>query len=270
MGTAETVGVGPMEPGSEPTTGTKVSILMAVHGVPTWLFEALDSLSRQTFDAWEFRCVLDGPNSPAERILTAFGDRFQYEVVPFPVGPAEARNHALRAATGELVAVLDSDDVWPEDHLAEHVAAMTNDRELVLRGTSAELIDEEGKRTGDSRRVPDRDLPRRLLSRNAFVHSSTIYRRLPALSVGGYDPSIRVGEDLHLWLRLAQIGKIANDPSRSIDYRIHSFQTSRQSIDAYSTAQIGHERSLLAKHIGVGRARAWALDRAWRISQRLH
>ncbi len=64
----------------------RVSVLMAIRGDPTWLSDALNSLSRQTFKSWEFLGVLDGPNDEAERILIGHGTRFQYEVTPNPLG----------------------------------------------------------------------------------------------------------------------------------------------------------------------------------------
>lgn len=246
----------------------RVSVLMALRGDTTWLSDALNSLSRQTFESWEFLGVLDGPNDAAERILIGHGTRFQYEVTPNPVGAAEARNRGMRLATGDFVAILDSDDVWPENHLAEHVFSMNSDHDLVLVGTSAELIDEDGMLIGKNRLVGRDRLPQQLLSRNAFTHSSTMYRRDAALSVGGYDPLIRVGEDLHLWLKLAQLGRIDNAPSSSIQYRIHRNQTSKQTIDNYSLTQIRNQRLLLARHIGVGPLKAMALGAAWEVSQR--
>ena len=258
-----------VNPNSAYDPKTQVSVIMAVHGSPTWLSAALESVLLQTFDSWEFLCLLDGPNGDAEKILKSFGTRFKYEVSPANIGASEARNRAMRMAVGEFVAVLDSDDIWPQDHLEKHVAAMTSDCELVLRGTSAEVIDESGTVTGELRQVPDENLQRRLLLRNAFVHSSTIYRRLSALAVGGYDPLIRVVEDLHLWLRLARVGKIENDSKRAIGYRVHASQISKQKIDRYSISQISHERALLANSIGVGRVEAWASDAAWKVYQRL-
>ncbi len=255
-----------MEP--EGRLDARVSVLMALHGETTWLSDALNSLSRQTFKSWDFLCVLDGSNDEAERILIGHGTRFQYEVAPKPVGAAEARNRAMRLAAGDFIAILDSDDVWPENHLAEHVFSMNSDHNLVLVGTSAELIDEDGMLTGENRLVRRDRLPQQLLSRNVFVHSSTMYRRDAALSVGGYDPLIRVVEDLHLWLKLAPLGRIDNQPSRSIQYRIHPNQTSRQTIDDYSLTQIRNERLLLARHIGVGPLKAMALGAAWEVSQR--
>ncbi len=268
MGSSETTDVSLMEAGANSTVRAQVSVLMAIHGDPIWLRAALDSLFEQTFKFWECICVLDGPNDEAERILSEFGPRVKYEVSPIKVGAAEARNRAMRAAGSELLAVLDSDDVWPADHLAAHFAAMIRDPELVLRGTSAELIDAHGESLGVRRVVHENRLADRLLMRNVFIHSSTMFRRDVALSVGGYDGSMETLEDLHLWLRIAQQGKIENDSSRSIRYRIHDGQVSRVRSSAYSLGQVRRERLSLAQHLGIGRLRARVMAASWEIYER--
>ena len=163
---------------------------------------------------------------------------------------------------------MDSDDIWPEDHLAAHFAAMSRDPELMLRGTSAEIIDVHGESLGIRRVVHENRLAERLLIRNVFIHSSIMFRRDVALSVGGYDGNMETLEDLHLCLRIAQQGKIENDSSRSIRYRIHDGQLSRTRSSAYSLGQVRRERFSLAKHLGIGRLRARAMAASWEIYER--
>ena len=100
MGSSEAGRVKPVtsEPGGQ--VGAQVSIVMAVHGNVTWLSAALDSILRQTFESWEFRCVLDGPNMEAESIIETFGTRFPYVILPRHLGGPAARALALEAATG--------------------------------------------------------------------------------------------------------------------------------------------------------------------------
>lgn len=268
MGSSEAGRVTPVTSEPDGQVGAQVSIVMAVHGDVTWLSEALNSILRQTFESWEFRCVLDGPNLEAERIIETFGTRFPYLVLPRHLGVSAARALALKAATGEFVAIMDSDDIWPEDHLAAHFAAMTRDPELMLRGTSAEIMDVHGESIGVRRLVPENLLAHRLVRRNVFIHSSTMFRRDVALSVGGYDGSMETLEDFHLWLRIAQQGKIENDSSRAIKYRIHDGQVSRNRSSAYSLGQVRRERLSLAKHLGIGRPRALAMAASWEIYER--
>lgn len=268
MDSPEAERVTPVTPEPHVEVGAQISIVMAVHGDVTWLSAALDSILRQTFESWEFRCVLDGPNLEAERIIETFGTRFPYVVLPRHLGGPAARALALKAATGEFVAIMDSDDVWPEDHLAAHFSAMIRDPELVLRGTSAELIDAHGESLGVRRVVHENRLAQRLLMRNVFIHPSAMFRREVALLVGGYDGSMDTLEDLHLWLRIAQQGKIENDSSRAIKYRIHDGQVSRNRSSAYSLGQVRRERLSLAKHLGIGRPRALAMAASWEIYER--
>jgi hypothetical protein len=99
---------------------------------------------------------------------------------------------------------------------------MQNRPNLGLLGSAAEMIDSRGRRIGAIDR-PTGDSELRAFQRVGcgFVHSSVIMRREAFEAAGGYRKGLNVAEDYDLWLRLAEVGEIANLPERLIRYRIH-------------------------------------------------
>jgi len=97
-------------------TKTGVTTLVSVV-MPTWNREhtighAIRSVLSQTHQNWELLIGDDGSTDNTEAVVAAFGDaRIRYTKLPKANG-AVARNHGLRNATGELIAFLDSDNIW--------------------------------------------------------------------------------------------------------------------------------------------------------------
>lgn len=241
---------------------------MAVKAPAPWLGLTLTSVVNQSVDDWEFLCTLDGPDATVRDAIGTLGDRANLSEAPAGTGAAGGRNLALHNASGRYVAVIDSDDVWPKDHLEQHLEAFAATPSLVLRGTSSAFVDEAGNRLGGGVRVPSRSLHRTLLRRNVFVHSSVMYRRLSAVELGGYNNQVRIVEDLDLWLRLATKGDLANASDKEILYRCHANQISRRHVDAVSRATVRKSRLELAHHIGVSRPVALASHIPWSLGQR--
>lgn len=121
-------------------------------------------------------------------------------------GLAGGRNSGIAAATGELIAFCDDDDVWLPGKLTAQV-------DLLLRNpaasavTSGILVDFQGVR---SERKPDREvvtLPDLLRSRVSWVHPSTLVIRRGMLDeIGWVDEDVPggYGEDYEFLLRVAK------------------------------------------------------------------
>lgn len=91
-----------------------ISVVMPVYNAERFVRFALDSVMQQTYSDWECVCVDDGSADGSGAIL----DEYAAKDVRFRVvhqangGEGAARNAGMDLATGEIVAFLDSDDVW--------------------------------------------------------------------------------------------------------------------------------------------------------------
>src|SRR5690606_39906083 len=96
---------------------------MPCRDAAAWLPEAIASLEAQTFDAYEVVAVDDGSSDATPELLDAWARRDgRVRVLRPPVrGLVAALNAGLDAASGELVARMDVDDVAEDTRPAKHV-----------------------------------------------------------------------------------------------------------------------------------------------------
>lgn len=244
-----------------------IAVIMAVKSPAPWLNFALESLLNQHETDWELCVVLDGHNDQILKLISSMIPEAKVSQLPPGSGASACRNKALAIASASLAAVLDSDDVWNADHLANHILAFSSDESLVLRGTSALTIDESGEQLREELRPPTRWLPVQLLFRNCFVHSSTAYRVQPALAVGGYPTELSIGEDYDLWLRLASVGKVTNSGKASVLYRRHINQVSKKRIKNHELNLIAESRRRLGAKLHLPRSVTDLISSAWNRKQ---
>jgi glycosyltransferase involved in cell wall biosynthesis len=178
--------------------GPLVSVIVPAFNAEAFLAEALRSILAQGHNELEIAVVDDGSTDGTARIAAAFGPPVRY-LRQDNRGPAAARNTGLAATTGSLVAFLDADDLWPEgslrvrlDFLARHPDhAAVHGR---VRDLWPDLL-------GPGRH--QLDPPRASF---AFNVGSALFRRSLFITIGGFDETLRHGEDVDLLVRAAAHG----------------------------------------------------------------
>jgi glycosyltransferase involved in cell wall biosynthesis len=138
------------------------------------------------------------------------------------LGVIATRNELLRAARGEFVAWMDSDDVSFPQRLERQIEAFRRDPLLACLGSAAQCIDPEGNFL-NVERYPSQHAEILLEQQKggAMRFPTTMMRRELALRAGGFREPFRIGEDFDLLLRLSEIGKMANLPDTLYLYRQH-------------------------------------------------
>jgi glycosyltransferase involved in cell wall biosynthesis len=203
-----------------------ISILMAVHNGEKYLAEAIDSILSQTFRDFEFLIVDDGSVDNSRAILNAYAARdSRISLTSQPNrGLTKSLNTALQAALGEFIARFDADDVSLPQRLEQQVIALRSDPTLVLIGCQVELISADGLPLGVRGHATDHcEIRKRLLlgDGSALTHPAVMMRQSSLRAIGGYDETFLVGQDLDLFLRLSEIGKVSNLPDTLLLYRQH-------------------------------------------------
>ncbi|MCS6814229.1 MAG: glycosyltransferase, partial [Cyanobacteria bacterium] len=124
---------------------------------------------------------------------------------------------------GEFIAVMDSDDVAMPDRLARQVAFLRQHPDVVCVGGANNWIDEAGRLlVTQIEPQGDANIQDWLLKgRTCINHPSAMMRRQAVLHVGGYDESFAQAEDLDLFLKLGELGKLENLPDVVLSYRQH-------------------------------------------------
>ena len=118
-------------------TAVKVSVIIPVYNTEQYLGQCLDSVIGQTLKDIEIICVDDGSWDRSPEILRwhAVADGRIRIIRQQNSGLGEARNSGLKAATGEYIAFLDSDD-WYEPAALEKLyeQAVKDDADICMCG----------------------------------------------------------------------------------------------------------------------------------------
>ena len=104
-------------------TGPLVSVVIPTFNRATTVVRAVESVLQQTYRPLELIVVDDGSTDGTSEVLQAYGRAILY-VRQDNAGPAAARNRGIRASQGDLVAFLDSDDMWLATKLERQVAVL--------------------------------------------------------------------------------------------------------------------------------------------------
>jgi glycosyltransferase involved in cell wall biosynthesis len=107
-----------------------VSVVVPFLNVAPYLGEAIESVRAQTYAHWELLLCDDGATDGSSEIAARYATLDHARIRHLrhegwaSLGASAARNLGLRHARGELIALLDGDDVWRPEKLAEQVAIL--------------------------------------------------------------------------------------------------------------------------------------------------
>ncbi|MDW8202197.1 MAG: glycosyltransferase, partial [Cyanobacteriota bacterium SKYGB_h_bin112] len=203
-----------------------ISVNMAVYNAARHLPAAIDSILAQTFTDFEFLIIDDGSTDRSLKILETYAQRDHRIRVTSREnrGIAKTRNELLYQSRGEFIAVMDADDITVPERFALQVEFLRAHPEVVCLGGNYDMIDDRDNLLYVvTLPTQDADIQDCLLTGSAAIsHPSAMIRRSALLQVGGYDESLKAAIDLDLWLRLGEVGKLANLDTMLLRYRVHS------------------------------------------------
>jgi glycosyltransferase involved in cell wall biosynthesis len=188
------------------------------------LMEAVESVRAQTVGDWEHIVVDDGsasvPEIPGAQVLHVTHR-----------GLGAARNAGLEAASGEVIALLDDDDVWLPHHLETVVAALEENAADVAYADCHEV----GRRDGYA--IDVRPFDGELLQVDNFICvPATVVRTESLRAVGGF-PEGEL-EDWELWKRMHARGmSFVYVPEKTVLYRFHDDNLTYGGVDPERTAE---------------------------------
>ncbi|MFH1657304.1 MAG: glycosyltransferase [bacterium] len=204
---------------------TLISILLPTCGEASYISEAIESVLKQNLRDWELIIISDPPlGAEAEKVIEKYSqgdDRIICLKNKTRMGFQLSLNRGLKTAMGRYIARIDDDDTWSvSDKLEKQVDFLEAHTDYVLVGAGATVINHKGEAIY-SFLEPETDSQIRdyILYRNPFLHSSVIFRKEIAKSLGGYDDKLKGADDYDLWLRMGKVGKLYNFPQYWIEFR---------------------------------------------------
>jgi glycosyltransferase involved in cell wall biosynthesis len=182
-----------------------VSVVIPTFNRCGFVCEAVASVCAQRDVQYEIIVVDDGSTDGTVAVLQRqFGERVEV-MQTANRGVAAARNCGVAASRGEVIAFLDSDDLWLPGKLAAQAAFFADHSDAEICQTD-EIWIRNGVRVNPCahHRKPSGDIFEPSLRRCLVSPSTVMLRRDLFDRVGGFDERLRACEDYDLWLRICR------------------------------------------------------------------
>jgi glycosyltransferase involved in cell wall biosynthesis len=204
----------------------RLSVVMPLYNAQRHLREALDSLLAQTVKDFEIVAVDDGSKDRTLKILREYEKKdARLNIITRPnTGIVGALNDGVAAAKSDLIARMDGDDISLPQRFELQLAYLDEHPECVMLGSQVLLIDDDGAPICPHplTRYTHEEIDEEHLGTGwPVVHPSIVMRKSAVERVGGYREQYKWLEDLDLFLRLAEIGRLANLKDVLLQYRLH-------------------------------------------------
>lgn len=204
-----------------------ISVILPVHNCEAYLGVAIESVLDQSFGDFELIALDDGSTDRSPAILDDFARQdSRIRIVSHENrGITPTLNAGVDLACGDLIARMDGDDICLPDRFQRQVDYLAQHKDVVALGGQVLLIDGEGRKLTqmplpcthadiDTAHASGR-------SKALICHPAAMIRTNALRQSGSYLNSYKHAEDIDLWLRLAEIGELANLPDTVLQYRRH-------------------------------------------------
>lgn len=184
-----------------------VSVVMPTYNCGAYIGEAIKSVLRQSHEDLELIVVDDGSEDDTGDIvaLHSADKRLVYVRIPRS-GVSSARNHGIRVAKGEKLALIDSDDVFLKEKLNEQLDFMERSGCRVSYTKAVYFCDWTSEEVESTCHPFSGDIFY-YLKRSNFIHPSTIMADSDVIKKYGFDEKLLPGhEDWDMCLRMAADG----------------------------------------------------------------
>jgi len=199
---------------------TLVSIVTPSYNQASYLEQTITSVLNQDYPHIEYIIVDGASTDNSVDIIEKYKSKLAYWVSEKDTGQADAINKGFAHATGEIIAWLNSDDYYLEGTLSAAVKIFEENPDVVLAYGNMLAVDEHGKtfNTLNYKQLTLEDL----LCFQIIGQPAVFMRRSALQKTGGLDPAFHFLLDHHLWIRLAQQGKILHVPQTWAAARYHA------------------------------------------------
>lgn len=203
------------------------SVVLPVYNAGKYLPGAIESVLRQTYSDFELLLLNDGSTDGSLHVLEVFAAQDpRCHVHSWPNrGLIATLNEGIRLARTDIIVRMDADDICHPQRFEKQIAYLAAHPECVAVGSRVKLIDPEGAPL----RVFVDDIQHEAIDRahmsgeggSRICHPTVALRKAAIIACGAYRSEFQHAEDIDLFLRLAETGRLANLPEVLLEYRQH-------------------------------------------------
>jgi len=191
-----------------------VSVIIPFYNRIDWTAQAVESILNQTYQQFEIILVNDGSNEPIDKLIS-MGDSRISLLHQQNLGPAAARNHGIRQAKGNYIALLDSDDIFLPEKLERQVEVHQQNPRVWLSHTSYQRFTTAGETSAISERLEvmhsgkfSGNLYPKIFYDCPIATPTVMFRREVVEHDIWYEESYRICEDVIFYSKIAYFSEI--------------------------------------------------------------
>ena len=210
-----------------------ISIITCTLNSAKYLDELLTSVLQQTVRPSQHVFVDGGSNDGTLEAISTYAKIVDFDVVTLyapPMGIANAMNKGAKAATGEFLIHLHSDDLFYDINSLAIVQSSLVDRRSNWIAAGCEYVNAQGIQRGIGPSGPYSRAA--LLKSNILSHPSTVLRRSTFERMGGFDETLGYAMDYDLWLRMSSNERPLILHEITTKFRVHEGSTTSSNVKA--------------------------------------
>ena len=193
-----------------------------------YIKQTVDSVLAQDYANVELITVDDGSTDGTYEILVEYAEQNKLRLLTHPGrenrGQSAALNLGLENASGEFIAILDSDDLFLPGKLTAQVEYLNSFPEVGLVYGMGEAVDGDGGwlyNIHSPDHVEPNDANAVLLDCYFLLPQNALVRRSVYDQVGGFEESFRAAQDHDMLIRIAEKTRFGFIPTKVFQYRRH-------------------------------------------------
>ena len=205
---------------------TGLSIITPVYNGERYIGETIESvLNAEIGVNYEYIVVNDGSTDSTSNIISKYSKSINI-IAKNNGGESSAVNTGLRSAKGDFILILSADDpMLTGDLITRSLEIFAKRRDIVALYPDWRMIDESGQVVRVIT-LPDYS-DELMIGRNwCLPGPGVIFRKAPAIRIGGRNETLRFTGDFDFWLRLSTVGKIERIPEVLAQWRRSQYSTS--------------------------------------------
>jgi glycosyltransferase involved in cell wall biosynthesis len=248
-------------------TQPTVSVLIPTYKGEQFILETLQSVFAQDFEDFEVIVVIDGSPDNTRTVIEGLDPRLII-IEQENKGIAEARNEAIRRASGRYFAFLDHDDIWHPGKLTAQLQCFETDPDLgIVFASFSRWPSDEAQKEAFSKTEPDPAdgddklsgwIYHQMILTNWILLGSALFRAEVVREIGWFSPELPPSDDWDFNVRVAQKYRTYKMRQPLILYRVFPEQTSRQLTQLNAAAEF---RLALIEKYGLASEDGSTIDR---------
>ena len=229
-----------------------VSVIIPSYNMAHFLPQAVQSALNQSYSNLEVHIIDDGSTDDTPEVVRQWEREPRVRVHRQANGGLpHARNQGIASSRGPFIALLDADDVWVPEKLSWQMPLFRGQSEVGVVYSDYQKVDDEGHPLPQNPSHMHRGwVSGPLLIENFVPASSAVVRRACFERCGGFDVTLRTGEDYEMWLRLSPHYRFDFVAQPTMRYRIWGGQMSKDYRARYEVG-IRTMQNFLDKNPGV-------------------